>query len=46
MEARNGSSEELSRAHLDVTVDTVREGEQTYKREIVHHRAAPQCRRL
>ena len=32
------SSEEIYRGRIfDVTVDTVREGEQTYKREVVHH---------
>ncbi|MBA3804682.1 MAG: hypothetical protein H0X14_03080, partial [Acidobacteria bacterium] len=32
------SSEEIYRGRIfDVTVDIVREGEQTYKREVVHH---------
>ena len=32
------SSEEIYRGRIfDVSVDTVREGEQTYKREVVHH---------
>lgn len=32
------SSEEIYRGRIfDVTIDTVREGEQTYKREVVHH---------